>query len=94
MWDLETGQDLMTFSGHSDYVRRCALSPDGARVVSASLDRTLKVWDLKSGEEVITLSGHSNRSMVALSVQTEERWPLHHGTIRLRCGTWKARKAQ
>jgi len=29
--------------------------PDGRRVVSASLDHTLKVWDVKTGECVATL---------------------------------------
>ena len=35
------------------------MSPDGRRVVSASLDHTLKVWDVATGECVATLEGHS-----------------------------------
>ena len=33
--------------------------PDGRRVVSASLDKTLKVWDVETGECLATLQGHS-----------------------------------
>ena len=33
--------------------------PDGQRVVSGSLDKTLKVWDVETGECVTTLKGHS-----------------------------------
>ena len=33
--------------------------PDGRRVVSASLDKTLKVWDVATGECVATPEGHS-----------------------------------
>ena len=33
--------------------------PDGRRVVSGSLDKTLKVWDVETGECVTTLKGHS-----------------------------------
>ena len=34
--------------------------PDGRRVVSGSLDKTLKVWDVATGKCVATLEGHSN----------------------------------
>ena len=32
--------------------------PDGRRVVSASVDETLKVWNIETGECVATLQGH------------------------------------
>ena len=35
--------------------------PGGRRVVSASVDRTLKVWDVATGKCVATLEGHSKR---------------------------------
>ena len=34
--------------------------PDGRRVVSGSLDKTLKVWDVATGKCVATLEGHSS----------------------------------
>ena len=37
-----------------------AVFPDGRRVVSGSLDKTLKVWDVETGECVATLEGHSS----------------------------------
>ena len=37
----------------------CAVSPDGAFIVSASGDKTLKVWDARSGEARLTLQGHT-----------------------------------
>jgi WD40 repeat protein len=33
-----------------------AVSPDGRRAVSASIDNTLKVWDLKTGATVATFT--------------------------------------
>ena len=44
-----------------------AISPDGRRVVSGSLDKTLKVWDVATGECVATLQGHSDRVRCAAS---------------------------
>jgi len=35
-------------------------SPNEARVLTASADRTAKVWDIDSGENLLTLRGHSN----------------------------------
>ncbi len=33
--------------------------PDGRRVVSGSMDKTLKVWDVATGRCWATLEGHS-----------------------------------
>jgi WD40 repeat protein len=44
--------------GHRGEVWALALTPDGRRAVSASLDKTLRVWDLEQGEALRTLEGH------------------------------------
>ena len=49
----------MVLRGHTDKVTELAVTPDGRRAVSASLDNSLKVWDLETGSEERTLSGHS-----------------------------------
>jgi hypothetical protein len=58
VWDLATGQAILTLNGHTDTVTSAAFSPDGRDIVSASYDRTAKVWDLAKGQEVFTLKGH------------------------------------
>ena len=50
---------VRTLSGHVGQVLGCAVSADGATIVSASKDGTLKVWDGCSGAERFTLSGHA-----------------------------------
>ena len=42
------GQEPLTLKGHSGYVMSVSFSPDGKRIVSGSLDNTLKVWDISS----------------------------------------------
>ena len=46
--------------GHQGGLRAIALSPDGRRMVSASIDRTLRLWDLASGQPIgPPLVGHT-----------------------------------
>ena len=51
---------IRTLEGHTGVVNACAYSPDGARVVSASSDGTLKLWDAETGQEICTFDGHSS----------------------------------
>jgi WD40 repeat protein len=39
--DQPIGQPL---TGHEDQVRSAAFSPDGKRIVTASLDKTARIW--------------------------------------------------
>jgi WD40 repeat protein len=52
LWDAESGRCVATLSGHQDYVRGCAWSPDGHCIVSSSFDGTLRTWDADTGFEL------------------------------------------
>ena len=47
-------------NGHADNVNSASYSLDGKRIVSASLDNTVRIWDAESGAELRTLVGHSS----------------------------------
>ena len=49
-----------TLQGHSRYVMSVPFSPDGTKIASGSVDKTVKLWDVTSGECLQTLEGHSN----------------------------------
>lgn len=48
----------LTLTGHMDRIRCCATSPDGKRVLSGSLDETLRLWNAQTGAEIAVLEGH------------------------------------
>jgi len=48
----------MTLKGHDKGVLSARYSPDGARIVTASADKTAKVWDAQTGTELFTLTGY------------------------------------
>jgi len=46
VWDAATGESLGAPLTHQDAVRSAAFSPDGTRVVTASLDKTARMWEI------------------------------------------------
>jgi WD40 repeat protein/serine/threonine protein kinase len=72
VWDVQTGQLMLSLPGPCGAVRSVALSPDGKRLVSGSdeydkqvgedivhvLNGELKVWDAQTGQELLSLRGH------------------------------------
>ncbi len=60
IWDLVTGQRRFVLEGHTLPITACDLSPDGSRVLTASLDKTASIWDPGSGALLATLEGHTD----------------------------------
>ncbi len=51
---------LRTLAGHSSWVICVAITPDGRRAISGSVDETLRVWDPEIGECLRVLRGHKD----------------------------------
>ena len=48
------------FKGHDGAVHSAAFSPDGRRVVTASVDGTARIWDAETQTQIAVLKGHDN----------------------------------
>lgn len=57
---------IAVLSGHGDRVFYAAFAPDGARIVTASADKTARIWDAATGVPLAVLSGHDDRVYSAL----------------------------
>jgi WD40 repeat protein len=55
------GKPLRTLSGHTAGVLALAASPDGTRLVSSGVDRTIRVWNPATGELLRTITNHGDR---------------------------------
>jgi WD40 repeat protein/serine/threonine protein kinase len=58
VWDVTTGNLLLTVPGHEGRMNCVAFSPDGKRLATGSSDTTVKIWDAQTGEEQRTFRGH------------------------------------
>ncbi|MGW8250937.1 MAG: WD40 repeat domain-containing protein, partial [Anaerolineales bacterium] len=65
LWQVPTGEELLTLRGHTASVGDIVFSQDGARLATTSYDGTIKVWDAFAGQNLLTLL--ENAWMLTLS---------------------------
>jgi WD40 repeat protein len=59
LWGKSRGEQLMTLTGHSNYVNCIAYSPDGSMLASGSSDHRVKLWNTSTGDLLANCAGHS-----------------------------------
>lgn len=56
IWDVAGGQELKKLTGHREYLKGVAWSPDGKMVVSGGRDGIVRTWDVDKGKEVLPIN--------------------------------------
>ena len=75
LWDCQTGKELLSFLGHSNYVTSVAFSPDGKWALSGSYDKTVRLWDCQTGKELRSFLGHSEH-VTSVAFSPDGKWAL------------------
>jgi len=77
LWNAESRQIENVFRGHTDPVKQASFSPDRKRIVSASLDHTIRVWSTETGCQTAVYQNlgefHNPWSLKTLEVSPDGR---------------------
>jgi WD40 repeat protein len=52
VWDVQTGKELMQLKGHTGSISCLAWSGDGKRILTGSVDQSIRLWDASNGKEL------------------------------------------
>ncbi|MBI4781429.1 MAG: hypothetical protein HY785_08885 [Oscillatoriophycideae cyanobacterium NC_groundwater_1537_Pr4_S-0.65um_50_18] len=72
IWQIHSGQKLLTLNGHHSWVFSLVFSPNAISLASASDDYTVKLWDIATGACLQTLKGPAN-ILNAVTFSSDER---------------------
>ena len=67
LWNLGTGQNWATLTGHRGGVLCLAFSPDGGQLVTGGRDGSLRLWDVAMGRQVDETRTFGGWPVVALA---------------------------
>jgi WD40 repeat protein len=79
LWDVTTGRELGTLSGHLQKVRDVGFTADGRTLVSAAGDGTARLWDVSTRRLRATFGWHPYGVIHAV-VSPDGRWLATSGT--------------
>jgi hypothetical protein len=72
--------------GHMAKIQAVAFTPDGAQIVSASEDKTIRVWDIASGKTVRVIRGEAGAGpagkVYAMALSSDGKWLATGGWLK------------
>jgi WD40 repeat protein len=83
LWDIASGRELRSFTGHTSTVTSLAISHDGHFVLSGSWDKTMRLWDIASGRELRSFTDDT-KIISSVAISPGGRTALSGGEGRLK----------
>jgi WD40 repeat protein len=71
VWDMGSGRELLTYTGHKKEINAVAFTPDGANVVSVGGDNTIHVWNASTGKDVHTIQNVQQSYLTGVAVSPD-----------------------
>src|SRR5579883_1724631 len=59
IWDVQSGEGIYNYLGHTTTITGVVWSPDGKYIASASIDGLVQVWDAAAGETLLSFRKHT-----------------------------------
>ena len=92
VWNATSGKCVVgPFQGHTDFLTSVTYSPNGACILSASDDNTIRVWNATTGQCVVgPLQGHT-KGVLSVAYSPDGRYIVsgsEDNTIRVECNQW------
>ena len=79
--DRATGKVIRSTAAHDGWVRKLAVTPDGARLATVGDDMRLRLWDAETGRPLAAMEGHDRKvpegylsALYALAVSPDGRY--------------------
>jgi WD40 repeat protein len=67
LWDMQSGKEIRTFSGHINDISSIGISPDEKYIYSGSHDGTTRLWDISTGKEIAQFINFTDGEWVVIT---------------------------
>src|SRR5262249_47307010 len=71
---------IRQFTGHTGHIRHLAVSKDGKKALTASMDYSVRLWDVDTGKEVRKFDGHTSWAW-SVAFSPDEKHVLSSGSL-------------
>jgi hypothetical protein len=78
LWNTNTGDQIRSYVGHTNFVYAVAFAPDGKHIATGGVDRSVRVFELNTGQLVRTFDPQSN-SITNVAFTGDSKFVLSSG---------------
>lgn len=73
LWSLESEKEPRVLSGHTGVVMKVVFSSDSSQLLTASMDKTVRLWDVASGQTIRTIGVQPNNTRQGVVLSPDGR---------------------